>query len=218
MGYRMRGNTIGWRILSLVLVVTVSAERRGIGRRVHHVRRYWPVGRISETGSGHFWSGPRWASALASVPQLPHFIPPLSHERLVLGYPHLFPVHYTSSLRPGPIPVVWVFFHVQLGQPGLFLVVRLFVRVRHSLPPSPCETRQHISELKTQILRNLSSRRKCSTPAYNAFSIGSTKSIFGQMIDWFSKKNKLIRKYFQKKSDHSTDSDQGWTFFSPDPP
>lgn len=126
--------------LRLVLVVTVTTERRRVDRRVQ-VRRYGPVGRIPETGAGHVQPGTGWTGPFALVPQLPHLVPPLPHQRLVLGYPHLLAVHDARPFRSGSIPIVRVLFHVQLGQPGLFLVVRLLVRVRHCLPPATCSER-----------------------------------------------------------------------------
>lgn len=121
-----------------VLVVTVAAKRRRIGRRVHQIWRYGPVGRIPETGAGHVGPGAGRTSAFTPIPQLPHFVPPLAHQRLVLGYPHFLAIHNACPLWSGTIPVVRVLLHVQLGQPRLFLIVRLFVRVRHRLPPGSC--------------------------------------------------------------------------------
>ena len=60
----------------------------------------------------------------------------LPQESLVLGDPHLLPVHDARPLGSGPVSVVGMLLHVELGESALLLVIGLLLRVAHRLPPS----------------------------------------------------------------------------------
>ncbi len=51
-----------------------------------------------------------WRRPLASLlaPQLPHLLPPLLHQLLVLRDPQLLPVHDASALRARAVAVVCI--------------------------------------------------------------------------------------------------------------
>lgn len=40
------------------------------------------------------------------APQLPHLLPPVLHQRLVLRHPQLLPVHDAGPLGARPVPAV----------------------------------------------------------------------------------------------------------------
>ena len=114
-GRRDRGPGRGSRAAAaLLLLLLAGAEVRLDGRQEAHL------------------------GAAVPAPELPHLLPALAHQGLVLGDAHLLAVDDAGALRARPIPVVRVLLHVQLRQPRLLLVVRLLLRVRHRLPSSTC--------------------------------------------------------------------------------
>lgn len=58
---------------------------------------------------------------------LPHLLPPVAHDRLVLADAQLLAVHQARALRPRLVFVVWVLLQVLLAQAGLLLVVGLLL-------------------------------------------------------------------------------------------
>ncbi len=97
--------------------------------------------RGGEGGRGGGGGGGGGAVMLSSpgallAPELPHLFPAPLHETLVLGDPQLLSVDDAGPLGSGPVPVVRVLLHVELGELGLLLVVALLVSVGHGLPAS----------------------------------------------------------------------------------
>lgn len=65
--------------------------------------------------------------AVPNVEVLPHFLPPVPHDCLVFPDAQLFAVHEAGALRPGLVFVVRVLLQVLLAEPGLFLIIWLFL-------------------------------------------------------------------------------------------
>lgn len=122
---------------------------------VHHTLRWRHRRDTGRGGGGRSDLRVRHEVHLAAVPtpQLAHLLSSLAHQHLVFGDAHFLAVHYTRSFWSWSIPirnncsytsnykenyfdlpVVWVFFHMQLGQSRLFLVIWLFLGVGHALP------------------------------------------------------------------------------------
>lgn len=82
------------------------------------------------------------AGGLPHVEVLPHLLPPVAHDGLVLADAQLLAVHQAGALGPGLVLVVGVLLQVLLAEAGLLLVVWLLLEVRHSFPAGPCEERK----------------------------------------------------------------------------
>lgn len=95
---------------SVVLEVRVW---RVVGGEVEHVGGWEGTVRWeAKTGSG---SRSAWGTRLSTTPQLPHLVASLPHQHLVLRDPHLLAIHDARALGSRSVPVVGVFFHVQLA-------------------------------------------------------------------------------------------------------
>ena len=64
-----------------------------------HIRAHWR----QET---HLWT------SSFPTPQLPHLLPPLPHQRFILGDPHFLPIDNAGPFRTRPVPVVWMLLHM----------------------------------------------------------------------------------------------------------
>ena len=89
--------------------------------------------RASSSAPRHRGDGRCGGGALLA-PELPHLVPSLAHEALVLRDAQLLAVDDAGALGPRAVAVVGVLLHVHLGEARLLLVEHLLLRVGHGLP------------------------------------------------------------------------------------
>lgn len=70
--------------------------------------------------------------------ELPHLLPPRPHHLLVLADAQLLAVDDAGALGPGLVLVVGILLQVDLAEPCLLFIIRLFLLVRHGLPARSC--------------------------------------------------------------------------------
>lgn len=86
--------------------------------------------RMSHTPLSGTRSAPRADATERPVPDievLPHLLPPVPHDRLVLADAQLLAVHEAGALGPRLVFVVGVLLQVLLAETGLLLVIWLFL-------------------------------------------------------------------------------------------
>lgn len=70
--------------------------------------------------------------------ELPHLLPPRPHHLLVLADTQLLAVDNAGALGPGLVFVVGILLQMDLAEPCLLFIIRLFLLVRHGLPARSC--------------------------------------------------------------------------------
>lgn len=64
---------------------------------------------------------------IPNVEVLPHLLPPVPHDGLVLADAQLLAIYQAGALRPGLVFVVGVLLQVLFAETGLLLVIWLFL-------------------------------------------------------------------------------------------
>lgn len=90
------------------------------------------------TGSWHYVKQGQEVVLIPDVEVLPHFLPPVPHDGLVLPDAQLLAVYQARALRPGLVLVIRVLLQVLLAEAGLLFIVWLFLEVGHRFPARSC--------------------------------------------------------------------------------